>query len=311
MRLRPARRAIAWISRAIFCGVLASPACAEEASEPELTLVSEIRWEVLLGESMDRYEASGVVYTGERLISVFDNDARIAVLAPDLSARSVQLIGEKVDGQSNFEGIAYDVEAAHFYVVVEAEQDVEKLWRGRVLQYDAELRLLRSEVLETVLPSGKKGFEGLAFLRRGGAAYLLVLFEGNHAAGGKKGKEPGHGRIEVLRRDATSWRTVTRMELPENAAFVDYAGIDVRGERLAVVSQSSARLWVGRLASDEWRAEGPGMVYAFPRGPAGADRYCKIEGVSWLDDRSLAFVSDKSRECADVDQSIHVFRLPD
>ena len=301
----------AWISRAIVFSLLAAATFAAENDELELELVAEIRWEALFAGSMDRYEASGVVYTGEQLVSVFDNDARLAVLALDLSLESARLIGEREDGQSDFEGIAYDPDAAHFYVVVEAEKTPDKKWRGRVLQYDAELRLLGSEVLETELPSGKKGFEGLTFLRRDGAVYLLALFEGNYAAGGKKGKEPGHGRVEVFRREASSWQTVTRIELPETAAFVDYAGIDLRGGRLAVVSQSSSRLWIGRLRDDAWQVEGPGEVYAFPGGSDGGEPYCKVEGVSWLDDRQLAFVSDQSKSCAQRDQSIHVFRLPD
>lgn len=55
---------------------------------------------------------------------------------------------------------------------------------------------------------------------------------------------------------------------------------------------------------------GSGAVYRFPK-----KSYGNVEGISWLDDRTLVAVSDRRKagqpeRCARKDQSIHVFGIP-
>ena len=38
-----------------------------------------------------------------------------------------------------------------------------------------------------------------------------------------------------------------KIRLPETVLFEDYSGIAVAGDRIAVISQASSALWLGRL----------------------------------------------------------------
>ena len=111
------------------------------------------------------------------------------------------------------------------------------------------------------------------------------------------------------------WHPVAQVKLPTHAKFKDYAGMALRGDRLAVVSQESSRLWVGRLRPSTWTIAGRGRVYDFPRTKKGKKLYCTVEGISWLSSRAFIAVSDLRKKrhpkcCAKTDQSIHVFRIP-
>ncbi len=87
------------------------------------------------------------------------------------------------------------------------------------------------------------------------------------------------------------------------------------GERVAVVSQESSALWVGRLSPSTWEVVDDGVVYLFPRTRHGQIRYGTVEGVSWLDEQTLAVVSDRAkpdqpRRMRATDQSVHIVALP-
>ena len=89
----------------------------------------------------------------------------------------------------------------------------------------------------------------------------------------------------------------------------------MRGRRIAVVSQQSARLWIGTLRFGDWTIAGEGETFAFPRTKKGKIKYRTLEGLCWLTDRSFVCVSDLSkrhhrRRSRKTDQSIHVFNLP-
>ena len=84
----------------------------------------------------------------------------------------------------------------------------------------------------------------------------------------------------------------------------------LRNDRLVIVSQTSSLLWVGELAQDDWEVFGDGQLYRFPQDRT-LPRYRSIEGVVWLDARTVACVSDRGEEGDAKDQSVHVFRLPD
>ena len=119
----------------------------------------------------------------------------------------------------------------------------------------------------------------------------------------------GHGRIKVFqRRSGGRWSHHTTIRLPESAKFSDYSGLDIRGDRLAVTSQESSLLWVGRLSPTEWQVD-EGQVYRFPR-TGSRIAYPSVEGVAWIDDDTLAFVSDRLEGDDGHAESIHVFALP-
>ena len=89
----------------------------------------------------------------------------------------------------------------------------------------------------------------------------------------------------------------------------------LRGDRLAVVSQRSSRLWVGTLQRRDWTIVGPGRTYDFPRTKKGKRLYCTVEGVAWRSADTLVAVSDLRKRhyperCGRTDQSIHIFRVP-
>lgn len=291
--------------RRFVLSLLVAAGCAgpSAADEPALVLEREVRLEKLLGPG--KWEASGVELVAGRLVIVLDDDRRLVAVEPDLS--KAELIGED-QGSGEYEGIAWDPEGKRLWVVSEEYPREDGTTAPKLTEHDAALRPVGQPVwLPIATPGDNKGIEGLAFLRRGGREALLCLFEGNHAAAGKRGKEKGNGRIAVLGRTADGWEKLATLELPPAAAFEDYAGLDLEGDRLAVVSQASEKVWIGRLAPDGWKVVDAGKVYALPKG------YARCEGIAWLDERRLALCSDAAKpdEDASKDQSVHVFKLPE
>ena len=114
--------------------------------------------------------------------------------------------------------------------------------------------------------------------------------------------------------EASVWHPVARIKLPKQVAFKDYAGMALRGDRLAVVSQESSRVWIGRLRRGRWTINGRGRIYDFPRTKKGKRLYYTVEGISWLSPQTLVAVSDLRKKrhpkrSERTDQSIHVFRI--
>jgi hypothetical protein len=280
-----------------------------------LELVAERKLGDLLGElAPPRLEASGVCIKDGSAIVVFDNLARIARVELPLGrgAPSASLVGLPGRG-IGFEGISWDCEARRYYVLTEENEHPDGR-QAMVEVYDERLILLERNWGGIPLASKNKGGEGIAYLRRGDDAFLLGLCEGNKCHAGKKGRKPGGGRILVFMKTPAGWVRRETVKLPKSLWFEDYSGLDVRGDRMAVVSQASSALWVGRLAEEAWRCNDEGEIYLFPRDSKDRIRYCNVEGVAWLDESHVVVVSDRRkrsqrRRCARLDQSIHVFRL--
>ena len=135
------------------------------------------------------------------------------------------------------------------------------------------------------------------------------------AAAREQATKRGGGRIQVLQRKGTQWQPVARVKLPKSVKFDDYSAVALRGTRIAVISQMSARLWIGTLRFRDWTIAGRGRTYDFPRKKSGQPKYCTLEGMCWLSDRSFVMVSDLSKAhypgiCHKSDQSIFLFNLP-
>lgn len=286
---------------------------------PDLELVEEQKLARLLGdlEPSRRLEASGVCFQGGFSFVVFDNSRRVARIGlQPLSVTPEAMIILPVGRARGFEGIAFDPERRHYFLLVESSNVGPGVFKALVEEYDEDFRLLDNQELDFVLPAENKGFEGIAHMRRAEGEYLLCLCEGNKCRGGKKGRKPGKGRIQLFQRDDGRWKHTQEIKLPKVAFFNDYADLCIADRRVAVVSQHSASLWVGRFQDDGWDFVDDGKVYRFPGGAQGKTAYCNIEGVAWVGDDRLVAVSDRwdaakhTKECRATSESIHVFRLP-
>jgi hypothetical protein len=112
--------------------------------------------------------------------------------------------------------------------------------------------------------------------------------------------------------------SVATLAVPMRARFHDFADLAVRlrpdGDYdVAIVSQLSSALWLGRLSTTTWQFAGDGLVYGFPRTSGGLAQYCNVEGVAFLGDNKVVIASDKSDgtpPCNDKDESLSIFLLP-
>jgi hypothetical protein len=225
------------------------------------------------------------------------------------------LIRQDHGRRAGFEDIARDAAAGRFYALVEARPD-QRGFMAEVQEYDQDFAYLGSARLDFPLAGPNKGIEGLTCIRREATTYLLGLCEGNRCTDGEQGRRPGGGRIQVFQRGRRRWDHVDTIRLPAALWFEDFSSLAVAGDRLAVVSQASSALWVGRLARSGWELADPGGVWAFPPDAEGRTVYCNVEGVSWVAADRVVVVSDRAKRatqsarCRAKDQSIHVFTIP-
>jgi hypothetical protein len=276
-----------------------------------LSLVREARLADLLGRP-GRREASGVLVRDGLLLVVSDNTSRLTVLDDQLRVpgphREVELVGGR---GRQYEDLTADTATGRLFVLIESLPDGPS-YRAYVEEYDAHYRLIASVPLDFPLEHPNKGIEGLSCVHRNGRTYLLGLCEGNRCRSGEAGREPGGGRIHVFAEGDRQWDRVDTIELPRDLQFRDYAGIALARDRVAVVSQESSALWVGRLDPASWSVD-DGTVHEFPRDKHGRPRYAHVEGVSWLARDQVVVVSDRGRRSerhAEHDETVAVFALP-
>jgi hypothetical protein len=285
----------------------------------ELELVKEDKVHHILGEGLDpRLEASGVLAKDGHFYVIFDNLPHIACLGTDLSPASGnhRVIEQHAGHKCGFEDIAYDPSCDRFYVLIESLPRGPREYMAAVQEYDGRFGYLSTSWLDFPLDRPNKGLEGLTCVRRDEESFLLALCEGNRGEGGDVGRTPGEGRIQIFRKGRHHWHRVGTIELPKTLWFIDYSGISVVGDRMAVVSQVSSALWIGRLLPSSWEIADEGTIYTFPRDEEGEIVYCTIEGVSWIANDQVVVVSDKAKptqgkRCRARDQSIHIFRIPE
>jgi hypothetical protein len=283
-----------------------------------LELVREAKiFDILEGSLDPRLEASGVLAKDGLFYVIFDNLPHIACIGPELAraAGNNHMIMQERGHRRGFEDIAYDPQSGRFYVLIESLRRGRAKYMAAVQEYDATFRYIGSSWLDFPLDRPNKGLEGLTCVHREGQTYLLGLCEGNRCKGGAEGRIPGGGRIQVFRSGRRDWDRVGKIRLPETVLFEDYSGIAVTGDRIAVISQVSSALWLGRLPPDGWQVTGAGTTYALPRDADGNIVYGTAEGVSWIAPDQVVMVSDKAKPEQDrrlraKDQSIHVFRIP-
>ncbi len=285
---------------------------------PELELLDEMELEDVLDHpDTARFEASGVAVRDDRILIVFDNLRRFASVDMDLG--DAQWLGDD-DGYGieeddrvedsrdflGFEGITVDPWSGRVSLAIEAIEDRDDdLYPVIVHWGDGPTEI---EWLDHELESANSGVEGLTHLEVDGVRWLAALCE--------SGKCDGRDRGRILLRDAAG--ELSRVDLPKGLNFGDFSGLAARGDRLAVTSQESSRIWIGRAYFDEDGAldlETEG-VFNFPRQRDGDVDFCTVEGVDWLSDDVLVAVSDlvkdgQKRRCRNHDERIHFFSIPD
>jgi hypothetical protein len=277
----------------------------------KLELVREEKlYKLLPGrKKSDKLEASGVALLDKKTaLVIFDNLNLIARIDLSLKPAKCNRLIPAPSISEGFEDIAIDRDGKRVFCVIETMKDTDGKYRGFVSEYDHKGRLQRCERLKTAFSSPNKGFEGLAFLRRGSKQILYAMCEGNLCTDAKA----GGGRIQAfIRTHEGNWKWSHKVKLPKSAEFEDYAGISYRDGRLAVVSQASARLWIGSVDEKARKfVDKSGRVYRFP-----AKGYGNVEGIAWLSNDMIVAVSDQKKKqqaviCARKDQSIHIFRIP-
>lgn len=288
------------------------------ASRPALRLVQERKLADLIAfpQGGAVLEASGVLAKGRDCFVIFDNVRRVARIDRDLAPGAPRhaWLGRPRSGEG-YEDIAYSPHQRRYYLLIEAEKHPDGTFKAVIEELDKEFRFKGRHWVDFSFEERNTGFEGLSAVRWRGHDYLLALCEGNRCRAGKKGRRPGGGRIQVLERRGNVWRTVATIKLPRSVKFEDYSALAIRGERIAVASQQTSRLWLGKLRRRDWTIEGAGRQYDFPRTKRGKILYKTVEGISWLSDETFVAVSDLTKEghpgrCEAKDQSIHIFRLP-
>jgi hypothetical protein len=251
-----------------------------------------------------RLEASGVALADNATaLVVFDSLNQIARIDVSLEPSRRNRLWHAPSVGAGFEDIASDTTGGSTFCLVESVEDCDGELRGFVAEYDRDGQLRQCARLPARFEKANKGFEGLAHVRHHGREHLYALREGNVRR---------RGRIDVYVRSAKdAWKQSHFLGLPDEAKFKDYSALAYRDGRLAIVSQESARLWVGRLDQQTHKLiPGSGEVYRFP-----GKRYRTVEGIDWLSADTVIAVSDRRKKdqpakSADTDQSIHVFRIP-
>ena len=260
-------------------------------------------------------EASGVIARGADYYVIFDNVRRIARIHRSLDPASKRHSwwGSPRQGEG-YEDIAFSRSTRCFYLLVEAQKHPDGTYKALIDEYDESGHYKERRWIDMPFEKRNRGFEGLSAVRWREEDYLLALCEGNRCRAGRAGRKPGGGRIHLLQRSGDLWKPVARIKLPRTVRFEDYSGISLRGERLAILSQQSSRLWIGTIRFADWTIVDEGQTYQFPRTKNDRIKYATLEGLCWLTDRSLVFVSDfakpdSKKRHRKTDQSIHVFKF--
>lgn len=165
----------------------------------------------------DRLEASGVALVDDSTAAViFDSLNLVARVDISLEPRENDRLFAAPSLAEGFEDIAIDHEGRHVFCLIETMEDTDGKFRGFVSEYDHDFRFQRCARLETEFESPNKGFEGLAYLRRGGKEYLFAMCEDNLCTDAKT----GGGRIQAFTRTCEgNWAWSHEVALPDTAEF--------------------------------------------------------------------------------------------
>jgi hypothetical protein len=287
-------------------------------ASPSLTLVCERKIRDLLpsSESSKRWEASGVLLKDGCCFVVFDDRTGIARLSLDLEPNGVNGLFGTAPAVCGYEGITYNAANRRYYLLIEARKQSKGFYQASIVEFDDEFQYLKQRPIDFTFKSGNKGFEAVAYLQHDGRDFLFALCEGNLCKCGSKGRKPGGGRVQVFEKTKRRWLHTHAIALPAALPFVDYSGMSIDGDRIAIVSQETSMLWVGQFSENDWSCRDDGLLYEFPRHDDGSIQYGNIEGVAWITPTRIVAVSDRRKKndqpdkrLSEKDQSIHIFDI--
>jgi hypothetical protein len=184
---------------------------------------------------------------------VYDDQAVIARIADDLQADESNGLFGRCDADNGYEGITYNVLKQRFYLLVETRRHAKGCHKAWVVEYDNDFNFLKDRLVDFTFKESNKGFEAIVHLRRDHQDFLLALCEGNRCKGGAEGRKPGGGRVLLFKKKKKRWSHLNTVTLPTSLPFVDYSGMSVDNDRVAIVSQVNSMLWVGHLNDADWR----------------------------------------------------------
>jgi len=287
---------------------------------PTLKLVRECKISELMScdKPTKRWEASGVLVKDGHYLVVFDDRTEIARITDDLQPNQSNGLLGMAHGVRGYEGITYNAAKQRYYLLVESRKHTKGCYKASIVEYDDEFNYRKERPVDFTFKSNNKGFEAVAYVRRDDTDYLLALCEGNQCKCGKKGRQPGRGRVQLFEKKRTCWRHAGTIALPATVPFVDYSGMSVDQGCVAIVSQVNSMLWVGHFDEADWNWRDSGQLYEFPRFDGGSIQYGNIEGVGWMDPTRIVAVSDRRKKStqpdkalSEKDQSIHIFDIPE
>jgi hypothetical protein len=282
-----------------------------------LNLVHEAKICDLMMQPTKRWEASGVLVKDGFFYVVFDDRTKIGRFSDDLRSNERNGLFGIAHAEYGYEGITYNADKQRFYLLVEARKQAKGTYHALIVEYDDDFKYLKERPADFTFKSDNKGFEAVAYVRRGEQDYLLALCEGNKCKCGAKGRKPGGGRVQVFEKKRKRWAHSATIALPDTLPFVDYSGMSTNHGRVAVVSQVNSMLWVGQFDEASWTWRDAGQLYQFPRSESGSIWYGNIEGVGWISPTRIVAVSDRRKKSnqpdkglSDKDQSVHIFDIP-
>mmetsp|Transcript_8211 Transcript_8211/g.16615 ORF Transcript_8211/g.16615 Transcript_8211/m.16615 type:complete len:423 (-) Transcript_8211:206-1474(-) len=311
---------------------------------------------------LSKFEASDVAgipsfsgFPASPYFVVFDNSFEILRLGVEFSASGnseTHLMAWPGDNgaESQFEALAYNATSNSFLAIQEVVSSRDGLILvSRVFDIsfrtDRDVQIIVNSQCMCDFPfsSENKGFEGAVVIHHPvqNTSYLVALCEGNHCDGGRRGREPGNGRLIVLARrqipDPNNssindcwFEAVDEIRLPKSINFVDYSGMTVYfnendsglpGEHvLAISSQENSAVWIGTIRpgsdSPSLFEIGDGVIYDFPPDDDCQPIYCNVEGIHFVSNRTLIAVSDAMKgkgkqdfRCWGKAESIHLLQF--
>jgi hypothetical protein len=268
-------------------------------------------------EPKKRWEASGVLARDGIYFVVFDDRTEIAQLARELEPSNSNGLFGMAHSFCGYEGITYNAAKRRYYLLVEARKHSSGCYKALIVEYDDQFKYLKDRPIDFLFESSNKGFEAVAHVHQDNTDYLLALCEGNNCKCGGKGRKPGSGRVQLFEKSRKCWRHRRTIALPASLPFVDYSGMSIDRDRVAIVSQVNSMLWVGEFDRANWTWLGEGNLYEFPRLDDGSIQYGNIEGVAWITPTRVVAVSDRRKKkdqpdkrLSKTDQSVHIFEIP-
>jgi len=284
-----------------------------------LELVAEKKFhELIPGASPDdHFESTGIASKGNNFLVVFSDTPHFARIDKSLTTgHGSNCLFRNMGKTTGYQDVTYDGRGQRFLALTEATKQGDSSNLPRINQFNTDLGYIEGRFIDYDVKGNDRILRGIAAIWRADQLSILAICKDNNCRGGKEGQTPGGGQIHVFQPEAGMWGRKESIRLPKDLPFRDFVSLEVRGNRLVILSQASSAIWIGTLQDSGWGFIDDGIIYDLPLGKKDKVRYCSVEGIAWVDDNRVAVISDRqhsrrpNKSCAKRDQSIHVFELP-